>query len=363
MKKNTVCPFVVTLLLFIVVLSGCEIMLPPTTYEASPTKISYDLSYGYRVNSTGTGKYTIMYGADIPAVLNGVVTYDILYPQQYQQKTLAHNTFIQWNISGNDTHTYLLGLTAHVEAETYLFSDLNGNEAATIQEIQQRNPDVVNQYTRLQGNETIRFIDPRNPEIITIVTAVQAQAKTNNSLVLAKSLFAWLKEHVDYKVHPNESGVQPAAVTLSKKTGDCDDLSFLYVSLCRACNIPARFIRGYLLSPDGTGSATAVAHAWTEVFIGDTLGNNGWIPVECACITPTIDTDINQNFGLESAFHLRVFTDDGSNTSLALSLTSISYSYGLNRIINVHSFADLTNYHELVSKKLVVTTKNTRHYE
>ena len=363
MKKNIWCLLVVFILLLVVVLSGCEVMLPPTTYESSTTKISYDLSYGFQVNCSGTGKYTIKYDGNIPEVLNGVATYDIIYPHDYEQKTLAHNTFIQWNISGQDEHTYTLGLTAHVVADTYLFPDLNGGQAASIQDIQQSSPEVVTQYTHLQGNETTRFIDPADPNVVTIAAAVLKQAQTNNSLILAKSLFAWLKEHVQYQTHPNESGVQPAAVTLSKKTGDCDDLSFLYVSLCRACKIPARFIRGYLLTPDGKGGATAIAHAWTEVFVGASLGNNGWIPVECSCITPTIDSDINQNFGLESAFHLRLFMDDGSNNSLALSLSSISYSYGLNTVITVHSLADVSNYRELESKKLVVTTKNTRHYE
>jgi transglutaminase-like putative cysteine protease len=363
MKKNMWCFFVVCILVLVVVLSGCEVMMPPTTYESSITKISYDLTYGYYANSTGTGKYTIKYGSDIPEVLNGSATYDILYSQDYQQKTLAHNTFIQWNISGESEHAYTLGLTAHVTAESYLVADLNGEQALTIQEIQQRYPTVVTQYTHLQGNETTRYIDPENPNIITIASAVQQQAKTNNSLILAKSLFAWLKEHVQYLTHPNEGGVQPAAVTFSKRTGDCDDLSFLYISLCRACKIPARFIRGYLLTPYENGSVTVVAHAWAEVFVGEPVGNSGWIPVECACITPSIDSDINQNFGVESAFHFRLFTDDGSNESINLSLSSISYMYGLSSKITVNSFADLSNYRTLESKNLVVTTKNIRHYE
>jgi hypothetical protein len=363
MKKNTWCFFAVMLLILILLCSGCEMVLPPTTYESTPTKISYDLSYGYQVNCSGTGIYEINYRCDTPEVLNGVVTYDILYPREFQQQTLLNNTFIQWNISGNDEQTYLLGCTAHVEAESYLLADLNGENAASIQELQNRNHKVVRQYLQVQGNETARYIDPENPDIITIGTTVQKQAKTNNTLLLAKALFTWLKEHIQYQTHPDEGGVQPVAVTLTKKTGDCDDLSFLYVSLCRACQIPARFIRGFLITINNNESVTATAHAWTEVFVGDTLGNNGWIPIECACCTPSIDSDINQNFGVESAFHLRLFTDDGTNASLVLSLSSISYTYGLKRIIELHFFADINNYHELESKKLVIRKNNTRYYE
>jgi transglutaminase-like putative cysteine protease len=362
MMKN-ICIFSSFIFALIIVLSGCEVILPPALYESSPIKISYDISYGYRVNCTGTGKYDIMYGCDIPEVLNGDVTYDIRSPLNYQEKTLVNNTFIQWNISGDGVQTYNLGLTAHVEAENYLLTDLSGENAASIQELQESYPTIVHQYVQLQGNETTRYIDPRNPNIITIATAIQEQAGTNNSLLLAKALFAWLKEHIQYQTHPDESGVQTVSVTLSKKTGDCDDLSFLYVALCRACQIPARFIRGYLITKNDNGSGFATAHAWSEVFVGNLLGNNGWIPVECACCTPSIDSDINQNFGVESAFHLRLFTDDGSNASLNVSLSSISYSYELKSTIELHSFSEISNYHELEFKKLVVTTKNTRYYE
>ncbi len=112
-----------------------------------------------------------------------------------------------------------------------------------------------------------------------------ANAETNNSFLLAKTLFVWLKENIQYQTHPNDEGVRPAAVTLHNKVGDCDDLSFLYVSLCRVLGIPARFIRGYLLTGYDNGTAIATAHAWVEVFVGGSVGHNGWIPVECACCT------------------------------------------------------------------------------
>ena len=86
------------------------------------------------------------------------------------------------------------------------------------------------------------------------------------------------------------------------------------------------------------------------------MGNNGWIPVESACLTTLIDTDVNQNFGVENAFHIRLFEDDGSNASLATSLTGIAYvTYGMNRDVKVTPFATVTNYQELESKKLVIT--------
>jgi hypothetical protein len=75
-------------------------------------------------------------------------------------------------------------------------------------------------------------------------------------------------------------------------------------------------------------------------------------------------TDINQNFGVESAYHLRLYTDDGSNASLASSLSGISYiTHELNTTIALESFAQISNYQELESKKLIITEKNNRYYE
>jgi transglutaminase-like putative cysteine protease len=364
MKKNIGCITIAFFLVVILFFSGCEMISPPTTYEASPTEISYDISYGYQVNCTGTGNYEITYLCDTPDVVLGTATYDLLYPNEYQIQTLVNNTLIKWNISGSDEQTYNLGVAVHVQTQSILVADLNGEAAESIQGLQNNYPIIVNHYVKVQTNQTIRYIDPEDPNIIAIVDSVVSQVQTNNSFLVAEALFSWLKEHVTYQTHPDESGVRSAVVTLSKKTGDCDDLSFLYISLCRAAGIPARFIRGYLINAYDNGSADAVAHAWVEVFVGGGLGNNGWIPVETACITDEVETDIQQNFGLESAFHLRLFIDDGSNESLGISLTSISYlRYGTNREIQIQSFVEVSNYQQLEAKKLVVTKDNNRYYE
>jgi transglutaminase-like putative cysteine protease len=364
MKKSTWCFFIAVMLVLIVLLSGCEAIFSPTLYEPTPTKVRYDISYGYYVNCTGTGRYEIAYWCNTPEVLVGTTAYDLLYNHEYQTKTRANNTFIQWNISGKDGQTYELGLTAQVESESYLIADLKGENALTIEEITETYPEIVNHYTGVQANETTRFIDPYDPNITAIAKTIQSNAETNNSFVLAKNLFIWLKENIQYQIHPNNERVQPAVDTLYNKTGDCDDLSFLYISLCRVLGIPTRFIRGYLVTTYDNGTVIATAHAWVEVFVGGLVGHNGWIPVECACVTTSIETDINQNFGVESAFHLRLFVDDGSNESLAALLSGISYvTYGRNRTIEHQLFTEIRNYQELESKKLVITRGNTRHYE
>lgn len=364
MKKNTRFFFVLSILVLFLMLSGCEMISPPVTYEATPTRIRYDLSYGYRVNTTEKGRYEITYFCDTPEVLIGTTTYSVLYNTDYQTKNLFNNTAIYWNISGKNATTFILGIITKIEAESFLIADLNGKDALTIRQIHESYPQLITQYTRLQGNETIRFIDPADSNIRMIAETIYANVKTNNSFLVAKSLFSWLKQNIAYQIHPDERVVRSASVTLSYKQGDCDDLSFLYISLCRALDIPARFIRGYLITEGINGSITATPHAWAEVFVGQPGSLNGWIPIECACCTNSLVTDINQNFGVESANHLRLFTDDGSNASLASSLSGISYvTHEPNTIISLESFAQISNYQELESQKLIITQKNNRYYE
>lgn len=363
-KKYTWCLFSAFLLVFLVSISGCEFILPPTMYEASPIRISYELTYGYDINSAGKGIYEIIYWCDTPEILRGTTRYTLLYDQEYETKTTLNNTFILWNISGRDERTFQLGISATVEASSYVTVDLNGEDAVTLPEIREIHSKISTQYTRLQANETIRFIDPFDPEILSIATTVLQNAQSNNSFVVAKALFSWLKQNIEYNTHPDEKAVRSAAVTLENKQGDCDDLSFLYISLCRSVGIPARFIRGFLLAEVLPGTITAVAHAWVEVFVGTSDSLNGWIPVECACCSNSIETDINQNFGVESAFHLRLFTDDGSNESLSSSLSGISYvTHQPNMEITLQSITEINNYQELESRKLVITDNNRRYYE
>jgi transglutaminase-like putative cysteine protease len=363
MKKKIWFLFSTCILILIVVLSGCELLLPPTIYEAAPTRIRYELTYGYDVNSSGRGLYEISYWCDTPEILVGTLTYHLLYNYNYETKTLENNTFIHWNISGTNQQTLDLGITAQVEAVGYLVADLNGEDALSIVGLRETYPEIASQYTRVQGNETIRFIDPFNPAFTAIAHTVLLSAKTNNSFLLAKSLFVWLKQNTQYQTHPNDPGVRPAAITFANKKGDCDDLSFLYISLCRSLDIPARFVRGYLLTDNGNGSLTATAHAWVEVFVGGPDSLNGWIPVECACCTQSIETDVNQNFGVENAYHVRLFVDNGSNESLANSFLGISYViYNQERTITLQAFAGIQNYQEIESKTLVITSKNNRYY-
>ena len=126
----------------------------PTTYEAHPTKISYTIRYGYNVTCTGTGKYTVTYDCDIPEILQGISSDHPLYAQDFEVVTLVNNSFLSWNISGDDETTFELGISATVVAESFLVSDLNGADAVAVQEISTLYSIIANKYFQEQQYTT-----------------------------------------------------------------------------------------------------------------------------------------------------------------------------------------------------------------
>ncbi|MGF3553662.1 MAG: transglutaminase-like domain-containing protein [Thermoplasmatota archaeon] len=321
-------------------------------YESCPTAVNYTFTYGYKITCTGEGKYSINYDLDLPEVVNGRLLSTKIHENNYELVKLAtYNDIIKWEITSNDNTDYELLITADVKAENFIISDLNGFDALTIEQISKQYPNIVNQFCNAQSNETTAFIDPFNQEILEISSEVYKNAKTNNSLLIAKELFKWLKQNTMYKTHePYDNIVQTAATTLSRKTGDCDDLSFLYISLCRALMIPSRFIKGFLINKH-----SAIQHVWVEVFVGGVIGKEGWIPVECAGVSDDVQNEINQNFGVENIEHLRLFTDDGSNESLNIFFSGLTYKiFGENRNIDTNFYTNITNYSITKSQKLIV---------
>jgi hypothetical protein len=225
MMNTTSSASIVTLLVVALWLSGCQGLFPEssTIYEAQPTRVQYDVSYGYTVNSTGAGRYDITYLCSIPEITKGSAPYSVLFPSNYQMTTRVDNAFVQWNITKDDAATFDLGISAHVATESVLVTDLSGEGAASLGELPVLYPAIVRKYTHVQANETTAFIDPDNAQIKAIAQVVQGIEQTNNTFLLAKAVFTWLKTNLHYQIHPESEAVQPAAITLQKKSGDCDD--------------------------------------------------------------------------------------------------------------------------------------------
>jgi hypothetical protein len=366
-KKTIIIGIMLVFLSFIT--AGCMDLIGGdggTKYAAHPTKVRYTIQYGFNINCVGNGPYQISYDCNIPEVLVGTSSYDVLYTYDYETKNVANNNMISWNISDMNNNNYILGIQADVTAESMMVSDLNGNDALPISEIKESYPGVFEQYTKVQTVDDTVYIDPTDPTMISIAQGILSDSETQNSFIVAKNLFKWLKQETTYETHIINHDLQPAITTYQIKTGDCDDLSVLYISLCRAVEIPARFIRGIIIEiNDEAGITNAIPHAWVEVFVG--MGIDGWIPVECAGTATDenkLNAEVYQNFALESVEHLRLFEGFGTNESLNVSMAGpVSFYDRANMEISMENFVQVLSYEVLQQNELYISKNGNRRYQ
>ena len=77
-----------------------------------------------------------------------------------------------------------------------------------------------------------------------------------------EAIRAWIREHIEYR-YGVSNGSTTAADTLRDKAGVCRDFAHIGSSLCRALQIPARMVVGYLYRLDPMD-----LHAWFEAYVG-----------------------------------------------------------------------------------------------
>ena len=79
-------------------------------------------------------------------------------------------------------------------------------------------------------------------------------------------------DHVEYEL---AGGWNIAPTVLDRGTGSCSEYTFVYIAMCRAAGIPARYV-GSIVTRGDDASWDDVFHRWVEIY----LPNFGWIPVD-----------------------------------------------------------------------------------
>ncbi|HDL17874.1 MAG TPA: hypothetical protein ENH29_02350 [Bacteroidetes bacterium] len=85
----------------------------------------------------------------------------------------------------------------------------------------------------------------------------------------AKIIFDWVKQNMKYR---RKSGTRGVKAALKNMAGDSGQFSYLFIALCRAVGIPARFVAGF----QADRSHELKYHTWSEFL----LPGHGWLPVD-----------------------------------------------------------------------------------
>jgi hypothetical protein len=93
-----------------------------------------------------------------------------------------------------------------------------------------------------------------------------------NPYWIARKIFNYVIDHMEYEL---AGGWNIAPAVLERGNGSCSEYSFVYISMCRAAGLPARYAGSIVIRGDDA-SYDDVFHRWCEVYIP----NFGWIPVD-----------------------------------------------------------------------------------
>jgi transglutaminase-like putative cysteine protease len=102
--------------------------------------------------------------------------------------------------------------------------------------------------------------------------AAEAVGDETNPYWRARNLYQYVLEKLDYRL---SGGWESAPLLLERGTGSCSEYSFIFIALCRAAGIPARYVGGIVTRGDDA-FVDNMFHRWVEIY----LPGYGWIPVD-----------------------------------------------------------------------------------
>jgi len=185
----------------------------------------------------------------------------IIPPEQYGgQRLVTHKLEIsQSGVEQEETTdrfgNHVLSLYAPYVAEKIAF---------TAWIVVERNADVG--PVEISG-ETYRDAAFRMPSALTVpddallAAAAAWRAGDLTGLDLARQINGWVYGQMRY-AHGVTGVKTTAAQAFALRQGVCQDYAHVMLALCRACELPARYVSGHLLGEGGT-------HAWLEVLLPD----------------------------------------------------------------------------------------------
>lgn len=106
-------------------------------------------------------------------------------------------------------------------------------------------------------------IDSANmPSVLEMAQSILQQSNGNMGQFLTQ-LAQSIQSRCDYQQRLEGEALAPA-VTLSQGSGTCRDFAVLFVAVCRAVGIAARFVSGY---QEGDPEGPHDLHAWAEAYV------------------------------------------------------------------------------------------------
>lgn len=109
------------------------------------------------------------------------------------------------------------------------------------------------------------YIETRHAKIQAAAKEALAGKQNDAAWQQVESIYDWVRERVEYKEGP----IKGALKALNDGDGDCEELTSLFIALCRANNIPARLV-------------WVPGHCYPEFCLQDGDGQKHWFPCQAS---------------------------------------------------------------------------------
>ena len=219
-------------------------------------------------------------------------------------------------------------------------------------EISVRTNSEVNDDNEIYLEPQLR-IESDEPEII--AKAKELTYELSSDYKKARAIFEFVNTELYYTTSEQYAN-KGAAAALKNKKGVCEEFATLYVALCRAIDIPARAVEGYMFElvketdedDNEIEYYKLTNHLWSEIY----LEEHGWVPVE-TCFSYEEDgkrVPYDDAFcKIESIEYIAtgLYNYEKANRAYTGYLDEIEFSETLTKISNDeteerHEFSDIT---------------------
>jgi hypothetical protein len=122
---------------------------------------------------------------------------------------------------------------------------------------------LSNPPSRMESGDLQNFLRPETyvqsdrREILSLAL----EFKSQNGASVPQMIYGWVSKHIDSAGYSRE--VRGALDCLARRKGDCTEQAYLFAALCRAAQIPARVMGGYVCDTDCVLTAEGY-HNWSE---------------------------------------------------------------------------------------------------
>jgi hypothetical protein len=100
----------------------------------------------------------------------------------------------------------------------------------------------------------------------------EAVGEETNPYWIGRNIYEYVMKHVEYEL---AGGWDIAPTVLGRGSGSCSEFTFVFIAMCRAAGLPARYVGSIAIRGDDA-SWDDVFHRWAEIY----FPNYGWIPAD-----------------------------------------------------------------------------------